>query len=125
MTPDESLRPTMRRVDPQPAYPVSLAPGVTPRMAPEDVASLVLARLGSGASIDRMILLGDASDVATVELRGGSMSKPAFGPVWVVRAHGSFVSRRGGPNRVHPIQHSTGYYVIADRDGTIWGMGMP
>jgi hypothetical protein len=94
-------------------------------MAPEEVASIVLAKLGSGASIDRMTLVSDAGEIATVEPRGGRALNREGGPVWVVRAHGSFVSRRGGLGRLLPIQRPTGYYVIADRDGHVTGMGVP
>jgi hypothetical protein len=45
------------------------------------------------------------------------------GPVWVVRAHGKFVSLRG--LRATPIVADTGYFLILDSDGSVLGMGMP
>jgi hypothetical protein len=104
-------------------YPVSVVDDVTPRMTPEEVALIVLAKLGSGGSIDRMTLISDARDLATVEPRAGG-GLMLGGPLWVVRAHGSFVSKRGGLGRRQPLQQPTGY-LVADRDGHVAGMGMP
>ena len=93
-------------------------------MKPEEVASIVLAKLGSGSSIDRISLISDGRDLATVEPRAGRSLTPDGGPLWVVWAHGSFVSKRGGRRRRLPIRQPTGY-LIADRDGHVAGMGMP
>src|SRR6476620_6640239 len=43
---------------------------------PDEVASIVLAKLGSGASIDRMSLLSDDRDLATWSLAPVAASRP-------------------------------------------------
>lgn len=46
------------------------------------------------------------------------------GPVWIVRARGTFVGHFVAPGH-EPVRFSTGYLLIADRTGDVFGMGMP
>jgi hypothetical protein len=107
-------------------YPVLIAAGVHPRMSPNAVAAIVLQQLGPDASIDRMNLLADEGSLPSVEPNAGSPNPnlPHVGPVWVVRAHGAFVSTLGPP-RTADVHSTTGYYEINDNTGEILGMGMP
>jgi hypothetical protein len=107
-------------------YPVLIAAGVQPRMSPSAVAAIVLQQLGPDASIDRMNLLADEGSLPSVEPNAGSPNPnlPHVGPVWVVRAHGAFVSTLGPP-RTADVHSTTGYYEINDNTGEILGMGMP
>jgi hypothetical protein len=108
-------------------YSVTVPEDLSPtlRLAPDDVAAMVLQRLGDGATIDRVTALATRASVPLVEPRApkpGPGLKPS-GPVWVVRAKGDF--RSTGRFGSTPIVADSGYYVIRDSDGIILGMGMP
>jgi hypothetical protein len=108
------------------AYPVEIAAGVAPRMTAEQVATVALESLPPGATIIRMNALPDEAAVTTLEPAAGSPNPdlPPIGPVWVVRARGSFAAGRTPPGG-QEITADTGFFVIDDRNGEVLTRGMP
>jgi hypothetical protein len=106
--------------------PVTVQPGVKPRRDPEAVAKTVLKQLGPSAAIERITVVASAAEIRSVERNGSAHvgGVDLGGPVWVVRARGSFVGRRGPPG-TSDIKSSSGYYVIDDASGEIIEMGLP
>ncbi len=120
-------------------YRVDTPIGVTGQMTPEQVASKVTAFLAQNASIalsastptvatkiDQMVL-ARPDEVGAIEPRAAGISlqrqsDPAA-LLWVVRAHGAFVTQRG--RSMEPRVFASGYLIIDDATGDIVGMGMP
>ena len=94
------------------------------RLHPDQVAAIVAQHLPD-ASLDRISARRWLSQVHSLEPNVGM---PPFGrdagPVWIVRAHGSFVGRHVPPGQT-PVVANTGYFLIADSTGAIFAMGMP
>jgi len=111
-----------------PPYPVTVPDNLSANLEldPEDVATIVLQRLGDGATIDRVIAVATDADVSRIEPHASSPTPEVepIGPVWVVRAHGKFVGMRGAPGVTQTVSN-TGFFVILDSDGIIIEMGMP
>lgn len=103
---------------------VDIPAGLVLRLTPERVASLVRGTL-SDAQIERMSARALWSEVRTIEPNAG-LPGPGRdgGPVWVVRARGSFVGRRVPPG-AKAIRSRTGYFLINDATGAVFAMGMP
>lgn len=98
--------------------------GLVLRLTPDEVAKIVQTRLPD-ARIERISARPLLSQVRTVEPNaGGPPPGRDAGPVWIVRARGSFVGRHVPPG-LKPIRSDTGYFLIADSTGKIFGMGLP
>lgn len=107
--------------------------GVTRRMAPNDVAELVLERihameatLGHTEKPARIISVTatTAGGVARLGPDAGRGDAPALGVQWVVRAEGTFINDRMPPG-AEPMVATSGYFVISDLDGSVIGFGFP
>ena len=117
-----------------PAPPViSVDPGLTPRLSPEQVAGIVFGQIESSeravgrvvapARIVRMTVTTSGA-AGRVEPGTGSDVRMPNSIVWVVRAFGTFTNRRTPPGG-EPGVAGSGFYVIADADGSILGFGFP
>ena len=117
-----------------PGPPIAVDAGLAPIMTPDRVAAIVLGHIRSDeALIGRALapprilrMTVTTSDrVNRVEPNAGNGPQQPGGPfiVWVIRAQGTFATRRGrGPE---PISASTGFYVIADADASVISFGFP
>lgn len=112
---------------------ISIAPGVSPRMSPDRVSSLVLGRIhdmemmvGHVLRPARIVSMTATSgrDVALLEPDAGVEQAAQGAVVWLVRAEGTFTTNRLPPGGKPPVSPS-GYYVIADADGSVLGFGFP
>lgn len=122
----------------QPPYSVQIEAGISPRMNPADVASLVEAVHGnslvSGGSsrgaapiapfVPQILSLHclPGSQAHKAEARLPSFDFPRHSMVWFVKARGTFVNYRTPPGVPAQIRH-TGFYVIDDATGKVlaWG----
>jgi hypothetical protein len=112
---------------------ISVDPGLDPVMTPEQVAGIVIAhihnneqvagRVVAPARIVRMTVTTPGG-VSRVEPNAGQPGVAAPDIVWVVRAFGTFTTRRGLRENGPKIAGS-GFYVIADGNGSIMGFGFP
>lgn len=116
------------------AYQVVVAPDLQTRRTPVQIAQLALGRMNSMA--DELVSEGlgppkstrilsisatTRDDVGAVEPGLAGTLDPG-GPIWVVRAEGSFISRRG---KGAPIVARSGYLIFDDATGEPLGVGMP
>lgn len=92
----------------------------------EEIIGRALAHLGPDAHIDVVTAVNAAREIASVEERAGrpEIGFPDIGPVWIVRGHGHFVGRHVPPGKP-PFVSNTGYLLISDETGNVFGMGMP
>ena len=122
------------RADP-PSFAVEIAPGLSPRKAPNDVAQIILSRLAEPQIVvpgeeGKPQLVPPAPRIVKMECVPGDPWKTSrednpeqrIGPdvVWVVHAKGSFVSHRG-PGR--SIVRDYGFYVVNDETGEVIAVG--
>jgi hypothetical protein len=68
------------------------------------------------------VTTGDRVD--RFEPAAGRADPPDGQIVWVVRAEGTFTTRRGPPGAA-PVIAASGFYVIADVDGGVTTFGFP
>lgn len=116
---------------PSGGIPLVIEPGLAPRLTPEEVASIVRRQNeGSEAIVGMLAPLRIQRVTVTTANRVGSIEAAAGGDgmdgalvVWVVRAQGTFTTRRGLGAR--PPTATSGYYVIDDGDGSILSYGFP
>jgi hypothetical protein len=95
---------------------IAIAPGLSPRLTPAEVGAQVLDRIHAmEAQVGRV---ATPPRILTIEARA------ADGDIhWTVRAEGTFTSNRP---RVSPLPVvASGYFVISDADGTVFGFGFP
>jgi hypothetical protein len=112
--------------DSSPGLPVTVRSGTDPHRDPQQVARTVLDQLGAEARIEKMTAIPSDAAIRSEEPNGSRLVPGAqpSGPVWVVRARGSFVGRRTPPG-VPDVKSSTGYFVIDDATGEVIEMGTP
>jgi hypothetical protein len=112
---------------------VTVADGLAPRMAPDEVQQLVaerLQRVGRESGRDGALIVIERVDavvrdaVPAIE-PGAAMTDGDESVVWVVRARGTFIATRGLRGTDPPRISDTGYLVIDDATGEILEMGMP
>lgn len=116
------------------AYTVELAPGLATRLSPASVTDIATGRLeamAAEASIyglerptaPRIIHVVSVrkADLPDVEPRIAGID--GAGPFWVVRAEGTFFTKRGRDAK--PRAFGSGYFLIDDTLGIVVGMGMP
>ncbi|MEW6224564.1 MAG: hypothetical protein AB1627_08025 [Chloroflexota bacterium] len=112
---------------------VRIEEGVSPRMSPDEVSDLAIERvhemeqaIGRAATPPRILSVTatTAAGIARLEPRAGQGRAPAPGIQWLVRAEGTFVNNRTPPG-AEPMVATSGYFVIADADGSILGFGFP
>jgi hypothetical protein len=112
---------------------VRIEEGVSPRLAPDEVANLVIERVhhmeqavGRAATPARILSMTatTAAGIARLEPHAGQGQAPAPGVQWLVRAEGTFVNNRTPPG-AEPMVATSGYFVISDADGSILGFGFP
>ena len=118
--------------EPAPAV-ISVEPGLRPTLTAEQVAGIVIdhirsderaaGRVVAPARIVRMSVT-TWSGAARIEPNAGRPDPPSNEAVWVVRAFGTFTTQRGR-NGAQPAAAGSGYYVIADADGSVLGFGFP
>jgi hypothetical protein len=93
-------------------------------MTVDQVRDIALTYLGQGAAVLSTQPLQLLSQVHTLEPAFGTPTPAVdFGPVWVVRGIGSFVTNE--PVQGKYVHSSTGYLVIDDRTQMIIGYGFP
>lgn len=106
--------------------------GVNPRLAPDQVRSIVNARLEAMASDANRSLQSASALAVAVELGRAQtvypdvpdLSRAGWGlhsVVWIVTAHAPFVSNRG--RSTEPQIADSGFLVIDDTSGEIVAMG--
>ena len=94
------------------------------RMKPSAVANIVQAVLPD-AQIERITARRWASEIHYLEPGAGTPTfGHDFGPVWIVRARGAFVSHFPPPGQ-SAVTSPTGYLLVADSTGAVFGMGLP
>ena len=116
---------------------IAIDDGLTPVMTPDQVARIVLAGIRDNEAIvgralaPRRILrmsVTTSDRVNRIEPGAGNDPQQRQGGqtsiVWVVRAQGTFATRRIRLGAQAPTA-TTGFYVIADSDGTITDFGFP
>ena len=97
----------------------------------DEIADFVVATLrANAAAFDHTspiritsITAVDPQHVRGVEPEAPRLEAAVTGPVWVVRAMGTFGTRRGP--QLEPRIAESGFFVISDRDGTILATGFP
>jgi hypothetical protein len=105
--------------------------GLNPAMAPGAVVDRASALVDDNVAflghevapfhVDSLVLTtGDK--VRTHEPKATAAGRDEL--VWIVRATGTFVGRHS-PSASATISQSTGYFVFADRDGSLLSSGMP
>lgn len=117
------------------ALQIVMPDGVTPHTQPAQLEEKALALIrgmeeqaecrAATAHVTRMTLV-DIADARRVEpaapgqttLRRGLMA-------WIVRAEGTFTSRRGRRGGIARPCIPSGYFMFLDRDGTMLAMGYP
>ena len=118
------------------ALPISIDDGLAPVMRPDQVERIVFDGIRSNEAIvgralapPRILRISVTTSDRVGRFEGGAGNGPLQRPdgrppiVWVVRAQGTFTTPRGlGARR--PTA-TTGYYVIADVDGSITDFGFP
>jgi hypothetical protein len=103
---------------------VDVPQGLTTRLTPEDVMQIVARQLPD-AQIERITARALLSQARTVEPHTGFPTPGRDGgPIWIVRARGSFVGTFVPPGHL-PIRSNTCYFLIADQTGEVFGIGMP
>jgi hypothetical protein len=100
----------------EPSPSVLIAAGLTPRLAPRDVADLVIGRIHDmERQVGRVVTPPRVITIRAIAA--------ADGIEWRVDAEGTFTSARprGSPSPVA----ASGYFVILDADGSVIGFGFP
>lgn len=114
---------------------IVVPPGVTPHTPPARIEAKTLELIrgmeeqaecqAAEPHIIRMTLT-DIADLTLVEPKAPTQKRLQRGLLaWVVRAEGTFTSRRGRRGRVPRPCVATGYLMFLDRDGSMLGMGFP
>jgi hypothetical protein len=116
------------------SYVVDLAPDLTTRLVPTQVADIAMGRLEAmaseaanvgmarpAASQIRHLISVRKEDLPSVEPRIAGID--GEGPFWVVRAEGTFFTNRG--RSMQPRVYGSGYFVVDDALGIVIAMGMP
>ena len=119
------------------AQVVEIDEGLTPVMTPEQVARIVLAGIRDSEAIvgralapRRILRMSVTTSDRVGRFETGAGNDPQLRPVgqpsivWIVRAQGTFATRRIRLGAQAPTA-TTGYYVIADADGSITDFGFP
>lgn len=102
------------------------------RLGPDEAADIAADRIRAmaqvaGETVPLRILsvrAVSANEVASYEPSAPTSEQDAdAGPVWIVRAEGTFETSRGRSGKMRVW--ASGYLAIDDRSGSILGMGMP
>ena len=110
-----------------------VSPGLAPRMTARQVSERVLALIHRNEEIAGRVMMPPrvlsltattGAGIAAIEPAAGQHEPVLQGIVWVVRAEGTFTTNRG-PNRGVPPTATTGFYVLADVDGSVISFGFP
>lgn len=102
---------------PEPGPIVDVSPGLKPLMHPDEVADHAIYWIHV---MEKQV--GRVVTPAKV-LRLSATSRPGVGIVWRVTAEGTFTTDRGFA--VGPRVAASGYWVIADADGSVIEFGFP
>jgi hypothetical protein len=105
--------------------------GVEPRHTPEEIAEIALDRIAAAAAnygevAPARILSLTATTAARVSHfePGAVFERPSPDViVWIVRAEGTFGTRRGP--ELAPSTGSSGFFLLSDEDGSVIGTGFP
>ena len=116
---------------------IAIDDGLVPVMTPDQVAGIVLGGIrdnevivGRPLAPPRILHMSVTTSDNVGRLEPGAGNDPQLRPfgqpsvVWVVRAQGTFATRRIRLGAQAPTA-TTGYYVIADADGSIMAFGFP
>jgi hypothetical protein len=114
---------------------IALPPGVTPHTAPARIEALTIkiihdmeVQAECVAAQPRVLrmTLADVADIPQIEPNSPLQVGFRHGLfAWIVRAEGTFTTRRGRRVGVPRPCVGSGYIVYLDRDATVLGMGFP
>jgi hypothetical protein len=120
----------------QPGFNLTIAPGLTPVMHPDDVENRMRELVEKNENLLGHVL----ADYRTISIEAttGAQALAEFGvasegdtnftaesTIWVLRAQGTFVSNWGAFAAREPVTATTGYLLVNDFDGKTVGYGFP